>query len=50
MNKWRTRYLLAEIQFDKLWAGIGSSPLTLAIFVAWTLAMVAFGFWAGLKP
>ena len=44
------RYLRAEGRFDRLIAPIVDSPLTLAAFVVWALAAVAFGFWVGLKP
>lgn len=40
----------AESQFDVLWAGIGNSPFTLGLFVLYSLVLVGFGFWVGLKP
>ena len=44
------RYLKAEGRFDRLMAPIISSPLTLALFIAWTIGCVLLGFWVGLKP
>lgn len=44
------RYLKAEGRFDRLMAPIVASPLTLALFLIWTMACLAFGFWCGLKP
>lgn len=41
------RYRKAEGRFDRLMAPIVASPVTLAMFVAWTLGCVAFGFWIG---
>ena len=39
------RYLAADGWFDRLLAPLVASPLTLAVFAAWTVAMVALGFW-----
>lgn len=44
------RYLKAEGRFDRLMAPVIASPITLALFVFWTLACLGFGFWCGLKP
>lgn len=44
------RYLKAEGRFDRLVAPIIASPITLLLFVVWTILCIGFGFWAGLKP
>ena len=44
------RYRRAETWFDPLWAAIGSSPVTLAAFVIYTVLMVLAGMWIGGKP
>lgn len=44
------RYKKAETAFDKAWSAIGASPWTLAAFVLYSIGLVAFGFWAALKP
>lgn len=46
----RERYRLLEGKFDPIWAAIGASNWTLAAFIIWTIAAVAFGFWVGLSP
>ena len=46
-TKWQRRYRAAEESFDIALAGFLHSPFSLALFVAWTLAAVAFGWWCG---
>jgi hypothetical protein len=43
-------YKEAEGWFDDVAEVLLKSPLTLAAFVIWTIAALAFGFWAGLSP
>ena len=49
-TNWKAKYAKFEGKFDPLWAAIGASHWTLAAFLIWTVACVAFGFWAGHKP
>ena len=49
-TKWQRRYQAAELWFDDALALFTRSPWSLALFVAWTIALVAFGYWCGLKP
>ena len=41
------KYLRADGWLDRHLAPLLDSPLTLALFIAWTAAMVWLGWWAG---
>ena len=49
-TKWKRRYQGAEMWFDDASALLVRSPWSLALFVVYSIALVAFGFWCGLKP
>ena len=49
-TKWQRRYKVAEEAFDIALAGLLHSPWSLSLFVIYSIALVAFGFWCGLRP
>ena len=46
---WREHYKAWESALDDAAYIFVRSPVTLALFVVWTLLIVAFGFWAGMQ-